>query len=86
MPNKALIEQLIHQTKGRLIVMNEEDDYFSKEDRILLKDKIKEGRLRMSSAESENNSLRPFDAPRQIQPRSSYPDVSGYGVRLAGRG
>lgn len=53
MPNKALIEQLIRQTRGRLIVMNEEDVYFSKEDRIFLKDKIKEGRSRMSSAESD---------------------------------
>lgn len=51
MPNRLIVKQLLEQSKGRLIVMNEKDLYFDLDDSVPLSKKVKEYRKSMSDTE-----------------------------------
>lgn len=51
MPNVGLLKDLLEQTMGRLLVMNTNDLLFDREAGDLLKDKIEEYRIQMSTEE-----------------------------------
>jgi hypothetical protein len=56
MPNRAIINELLKRTKGRLILMNDEDIFYDFDDQIKLEDKILEAREKMTSSEKRNFS------------------------------
>lgn len=51
MPNRAIIQELLTRTKGRLMIMNEKNLYYDFSDQVDLSDKITEARLRMTVKE-----------------------------------
>ncbi len=53
MPNQALVKDLLNRTKGRLIVMNEEDLFYDGLNKIELTTKIKEARKKMSASDAK---------------------------------
>ncbi len=53
MPNRALLRELITRTKGRLVVMQEAEVYYDEPNGVLLADRIREERAKMSSAERQ---------------------------------
>ena len=53
MPNRAIVKELLAKTKGRLMIMNEEDLFYDFNKEVPLKEKIEEARSRMSKKEKE---------------------------------
>ena len=51
MPNRGILKDLIHKTKGRLIVMNEKDLFYDFDEKVPLKDKIEKEQQRMNEKE-----------------------------------
>ena len=51
MPNRAIIKELLSRTKGRLMIMRENDLFYDFNEEVPLSDKIKEARNKMSDAE-----------------------------------
>jgi beta-lactamase superfamily II metal-dependent hydrolase len=51
MPNRALIRELLARTKGRLLIMKEEELFFDYNKEVPLRDKITEARRRLSARE-----------------------------------
>jgi hypothetical protein len=49
MPNRAILAELLTRTKGRLMVMNEKDLFFDKENQIPLAGRIQSARSQMST-------------------------------------
>jgi hypothetical protein len=49
MPNRAILAELLTRTKGRLMVMNEEDLFFDRENQIPLAGRIQSARDQMSA-------------------------------------
>ena len=49
MPNRAILAELLTRTKGRLMVMNEKDLFFDRENQIPLAGRIKSARSQMST-------------------------------------
>lgn len=54
MPNRAIIQELLTRTKGRLMIMNEDKMFFDFNSKVPIKVKIDEARLRMTSREKKN--------------------------------
>jgi hypothetical protein len=54
MPNRAMLKELLVRTKGRLIIMNEENLFYDFKEREPLTDKIKAARMKMTTQEFEN--------------------------------
>jgi hypothetical protein len=54
MPNKAMLKELLIRTKGRLIIMNEENLFYDLKEREPLTAKIKDARMKMTNQEFEN--------------------------------
>jgi hypothetical protein len=54
MPNRALVRELLARTKGRLMIMNEENLFFDFNKEVPLKDKIADARRRLSARERNN--------------------------------
>lgn len=70
MPNRAIIKELLARTKGRLMIMNEEQIFFDFNDQVPIKTKILEARAMMSSKEEqefENNFRTDEDEGLYIQ-------------------
>jgi hypothetical protein len=53
MPNRALLKDLLNQTKGRLMIMSDKDLFFDLLDETPLRKKIDEARSKMSTQESK---------------------------------
>jgi len=53
MPNRALLKDLLNQTKGRLMIMSESDLFFDLLDEVPLHNKITEARSKMSTEENK---------------------------------
>ena len=51
MPNRGLIKQLLTNTKGRLMIMNENKLFYDFHEKVPLKEKIQEARSRMTARE-----------------------------------
>jgi len=49
MPNRAILAELLTRTKGRLMVMNEKDLFFDRENQIPLAGRIQSARSQMST-------------------------------------
>lgn len=54
MPNRGVVRELLAQTKGRLMIMQEEGLFFDFNKEVPLKDKIAEARNRMSARERKD--------------------------------
>lgn len=54
MPNRAMLKELLIRTKGRLIIMNEENLFYDFNEKEPLTDKIKAARLKMTTQELES--------------------------------
>ncbi|MDB5285887.1 MAG: hypothetical protein JWR05_836 [Mucilaginibacter sp.] len=54
MPNKAMLKELLTRTKGRLIIMNEENLFYDFNEREPLTDKIQAAKMKMTTQEREN--------------------------------
>jgi hypothetical protein len=63
MPNRGILKDLISQTKGRLIIMNEEDLFYDFKNQEPLKDKIEKARSNLSNKEKEE-----FDNNYEVAP------------------
>jgi len=54
MPNRAIIQELLNRTKGRLMIMNEDKLFFDFHDKIPMSEKVEEARLNMTNRERSN--------------------------------
>ena len=52
MPNRAILKDLISQTRGRLIIMNDSDLYMDFNEEDLLSHKIEDAKTKLSATES----------------------------------
>lgn len=72
MPNQGLLRDLLARTKGRLLVMKEDELPFDRKAHTLLSNEIRTARTRMSASESAS-----FDSARAEQPLYLQFDVDG---------
>lgn len=56
MPNRGILKDLINKTKGRLIIMNEKDLFYDFDEKVHLKDKIENERLRLNDKQQKEFS------------------------------
>ncbi|MDB5000848.1 MAG: hypothetical protein JWR76_1925 [Mucilaginibacter sp.] len=54
MPNRAMLKELLVRTKGRVIIMNEDNLFYDFNEREPLTDKIKAARMKMTTQELKN--------------------------------
>jgi beta-lactamase superfamily II metal-dependent hydrolase len=54
MPNRAIVKEVLDKTKGRLIIMNENNIHYDLNDQILMSDKIQEARHKMNQVEKDS--------------------------------
>jgi hypothetical protein len=64
MPNRAIVKELLKRTKGRLIIMNEENVFYDLNDKIPIRDKIEEAQKMMNDEEAEEFIKKDFDIPK----------------------
>lgn len=67
MPNRAIIGELLNRTKGRLMIMKEDNLFFDKAGQIPLATKIQEARGRMTAQERQAFSADYRDNPLYLQ-------------------
>ncbi|HEX8530431.1 MAG TPA: hypothetical protein VF646_10425, partial [Cytophagales bacterium] len=67
MPNRDLLRELITRTKGRLMVMQEDKVLYDKRTGVLLADRIREERGKMSSKELEAFNAAYEERPLYLQ-------------------
>ncbi|WP_353778483.1 hypothetical protein [Winogradskyella sp. 3972H.M.0a.05] len=51
MPNRGILKDLINQTRGRLIIMNEEDLFYDFDEKVPISERIKDERKRLTDKE-----------------------------------
>lgn len=66
MPNRAIVEDLLERTKGRLIIMNEEDIFFDRNDNVSLTDVINKAQRHMNGQEL-NAFKKNFIKPKAVE-------------------
>jgi hypothetical protein len=54
MPNRALLKDLVEKTKGRLIVMNNDNLFYDTKDEIALNERLEKERKRLNLSEAQN--------------------------------
>ncbi len=52
MPNKAILKELVHRTKGKLMILNEKNLYYDSKEKVLLGKRIIEEQSKMNKNES----------------------------------